>query len=155
MWLLVIILLSPLTDAEQVILNSFTSYEECQPEGDRVGLELAESYPDKVFRIMCAFRASPEVLAHHQGEAVIMFSPELRNPEYELAGSRPRCCDSDPSRGYGDHAELTGSTVRMGADTSSPLIASIAAFVGAEFLSRFSDTGTRRMSTFFSVHGLS
>lgn len=65
MWLLVIILLSPLTDAEQVILNSFTSYEECQPEGDRVGLELAESYPDKVFRIMCAFRASPEVLAQH------------------------------------------------------------------------------------------
>jgi hypothetical protein len=43
----------------------------------------------------------------------------------------------------------------MGADTSSPLGASIAAFVGAEFLSRFSDTGTRRMSTFFPVHGLS
>lgn len=77
MWLLVIILLAPLADAEQIILKSFASYEECQPEGDRVGLELAENYPDEAFRIMCAFRASPKVLVRHlsewlQGEA---FSP--------------------------------------------------------------------------------
>ncbi|OQW34768.1 MAG: hypothetical protein A4E19_17785 [Nitrospira sp. SG-bin1] len=66
MWLLVIVLLLPIADTEQVILKSFATYEECQPEGDRVRLEMAENYPSDVFRIMCAFRASPKVLAHQR-----------------------------------------------------------------------------------------
>jgi hypothetical protein len=65
MWLLVLVMLAPLADAEQIILKSFASYEECQPEGDRVGLELAESYPYEAFRILCAFRASPKVFVRH------------------------------------------------------------------------------------------
>jgi hypothetical protein len=36
MWLLVLVMLAPLADAEQVILKSFASYEECQPEGDQL-----------------------------------------------------------------------------------------------------------------------
>ncbi len=65
MWLLVIVLLLPVADAEQVVLKSFATYEECQPERDRVGLEMAESYPYDAFRIICAFRASPKVLVRH------------------------------------------------------------------------------------------
>jgi len=66
MWLLVIILLSPVPDADQVtVLKSFATYEECQPEGDRVGLEMADSYPYDHFRIICAFRALPQLLVRH------------------------------------------------------------------------------------------
>ncbi len=36
MWLLVLVMLAPLADAEQVILKSFASCDECQPEGDQL-----------------------------------------------------------------------------------------------------------------------
>jgi hypothetical protein len=65
MWLLVIVLLLPVADVEQVVWKSFATYEECQPERDRMGLEMAEIYPYDAFRIMCAFRASPKVLVRH------------------------------------------------------------------------------------------
>ena len=57
MWLLLIILLTPppgLSGA--TVLNSFTTYEECQPERNRIGFEMAESYPhENDFRIVCEF----------------------------------------------------------------------------------------------------
>ena len=58
MWLLLIILLTPppgLSGA--TVLNSFTTYEECQPERNRIGFEMAERYPyESDFRIVCEFR---------------------------------------------------------------------------------------------------
>ena len=58
MWLLLIILLTPLPGIDGVtVLNTFATYEECQPERDRIGFEMAESYPhENNFRIVCEFR---------------------------------------------------------------------------------------------------
>jgi len=58
-WPLVIVLLLPVADTEQVALKHFVMDEECQSEKERVELKVAESYPYNVFRIMCAFQASP------------------------------------------------------------------------------------------------
>jgi len=58
MWLLLIVLLTPLPGSNGVsVLNTFTTYEECQPERNRIELEMAESYPyENDFRIVCEFR---------------------------------------------------------------------------------------------------
>jgi hypothetical protein len=58
MWLLLIVLLAPTPGISRAtILNTFETYEACQPERDRLGFELAESYPnDADFRIVCEFR---------------------------------------------------------------------------------------------------
>jgi hypothetical protein len=58
MWLLLIILLAPVPDLNRMtVLNTFTTYEACKPERDRIGFEMAESYPyENDFRIVCEFR---------------------------------------------------------------------------------------------------
>lgn len=61
MWnLLIVLLLSPLNVDRSMILDSFQTYEECQPERNRVGFEMAERYPyDNDFRIVCEFHEIP------------------------------------------------------------------------------------------------
>lgn len=58
MWHLLIVFLiaSPNID-RATVLNSFPTYEECQPERDRVGFEMAESYPyENDFRVVCEYQ---------------------------------------------------------------------------------------------------
>ncbi len=72
MWLLLIILLTPLPGTNRVtVLNTFATYEECQPERNRIGFEMAESYPyENDFRVVCEFRQkkiphSPQFPIHY------------------------------------------------------------------------------------------
>lgn len=57
MWLLVIVFLAvPAGISSMTVLNTFATYDDCQPERDRVGFEMAESYPDdNTFRIVCDY----------------------------------------------------------------------------------------------------
>jgi hypothetical protein len=52
------ILLAPPSGIDRVtILNTFVTYEDCKPERDRIGFEMAEHYPyESDFRIVCEFR---------------------------------------------------------------------------------------------------
>ncbi len=72
MWLLLIVLLTLLPGMSRVtVLDTFTTYEECQPERNRIGFEMAESYPyENDFRVVCEFREtepapSPNVPMHY------------------------------------------------------------------------------------------
>jgi hypothetical protein len=58
MWLLLMILLMPSSGIDRVtVLNTFATYEDCKPERDRIGFEMAERYPyENDFRIVCEFR---------------------------------------------------------------------------------------------------
>lgn len=58
MWFLLIILLAPPVGVNRAtVLNAFETYEDCQPERNRIGFEMAESYPyDSDFRIVCEFQ---------------------------------------------------------------------------------------------------
>jgi hypothetical protein len=58
MWFLLIVLLAPPAGIDHVtVLNTFATYEDCQPERNRIGFEMAESYPNENdFRIVCEFR---------------------------------------------------------------------------------------------------
>ena len=58
MWFLLIVLLAPPSGIDRVtVLETFATYEDCQPERNRIGFEMAESYPyDNDFRIVCEFR---------------------------------------------------------------------------------------------------
>lgn len=81
MWLLVIVLLAPPSGIDRVtVLNTFATYEDCQPERNRIGFEMAESYPyDSDFRIVCEFREmKPSLLPiRHEREAGNLFTPAL------------------------------------------------------------------------------
>ncbi|MBH0194408.1 MAG: hypothetical protein HP494_02135 [Nitrospira sp.] len=73
MWILGIILLAaPIGVSPVTVLNTFTTYEDCKPERDRVGFAMAESYPhENTFRIVCQFQdQQPATQAiHHEQEA--------------------------------------------------------------------------------------
>jgi hypothetical protein len=58
MWFLLIVLLMAPAGVDRVtLLNTFATYEACQPERNRVGFEMAESYPsENDFLIVCEFR---------------------------------------------------------------------------------------------------
>lgn len=58
MWFLLIVLLAPPPGLTRTtVLNTFATYEECQPERNRIGFEMAERYPyENDFRIVCEFR---------------------------------------------------------------------------------------------------
>jgi hypothetical protein len=58
LWLLLIVLLATGQGINRVtVLNRFSTYEACQPERNRIGLEMAESYPgENNFLIVCEFR---------------------------------------------------------------------------------------------------
>jgi hypothetical protein len=58
MWFLLIVLLTPPLGFDRAtVLNSFETYEDCKPERDRIGFEMAENYPyENDFRIVCEFR---------------------------------------------------------------------------------------------------
>ncbi len=73
MWYLLIVLLAPPSGIDRVtVLNTFATYEDCQPERNRIGFEMAESYPyDSDFRIVCEFREAKSLLrpVHHEHNA--------------------------------------------------------------------------------------
>lgn len=66
-WVLLLVLLEPVNGFEPTqFLNKFDTFEECNSERDRVGFEMAESYPaDLSFRIVCrdfeTDRSKPDV----------------------------------------------------------------------------------------------
>jgi hypothetical protein len=65
MWFLLMVLLAPPSGIDRVkVLNTFATYEDCQPERNRIGFEMAESYPyENDFRIVCEFRnANPSLV---------------------------------------------------------------------------------------------
>ena len=86
MWVLLIVLLAPPSGIDRVtVLNTFATYEDCQPERNRVGFEMAESYPyDSDFRIVCEFREAKSSLLpiHHERHAR---SPFLLIPIHPFA----------------------------------------------------------------------
>ena len=83
MWFLLIVLLAPPPGIDRVtVLNTFVTYEDCQPERNRIGFEMAESYPyDNDFRIVCEFRGTKPFLqpAHHE-------EPKVRSPFAVIPG---------------------------------------------------------------------
>ena len=58
MWVLLIILLTAVPGIGQgTALNTFTTQQACQQERNRIGFEMAESYPyERDFIIVCKFR---------------------------------------------------------------------------------------------------
>jgi hypothetical protein len=64
MWLLVIVLLAaPAGISRVTVLNSFLTYEDCKPERDRIGFEMAATYPeDNTFRIECTLHEQKPLL---------------------------------------------------------------------------------------------
>ncbi|MFO0699034.1 MAG: hypothetical protein U0236_07380 [Nitrospira sp.] len=58
MWFLLLLLLaSPPGFNSVTVLNTFATHTDCQTERNRIGFEMAESYPhDNDFRIACEFR---------------------------------------------------------------------------------------------------
>jgi len=57
MWLLLIIFLNPPILTQQA-LQRFDTAQECQAERNRIGYEMAESYPYSAdFRIVCQYQA--------------------------------------------------------------------------------------------------
>jgi hypothetical protein len=73
MWFLLIVLLTPPVGVNRAtVLNIFATYEDCQPERNRIGFEMAESYPyENEFRIVCEFREnnSPQMPIRHVGDS--------------------------------------------------------------------------------------
>jgi hypothetical protein len=55
MWLLVIVLLNFVPGLEKVtVLKTFPTFEECQIERNRIGFDMAESYPQEHdFNVVC------------------------------------------------------------------------------------------------------
>ena len=86
MWFLLIVLLAPPSGIDRVtVLNTFATYEDCQPERNRIGFEMAESYPyDNDFRIVCEFREakSSRLPVRHERNAK---SPFLLGPIHPFA----------------------------------------------------------------------
>lgn len=86
MWFLLIVLLTPPSGADRVtVLNTFMTYEDCQPERNRIGFEMAESYPqDSDFRIVCEFRETKPSLMpiHHVRDTRNSFT---LHPRHSLA----------------------------------------------------------------------
>jgi hypothetical protein len=58
MWFLLIVpILAPQGVGRVTLLNTFATHEVCQPERNRVGFEMAESYPgENDFLIDCEYR---------------------------------------------------------------------------------------------------
>lgn len=86
MWFLLIVLLAPPSGINRVtVLETFATYEDCQPERNRVGFEMAESYPhDSDFRIVCEFQQAKPLLVpvYHEHNAR---SPFTLIPSHPLA----------------------------------------------------------------------
>jgi len=78
MWFLLIVLLAPPSGIDRVtVLNTFATYEDCQPERNRIGFEMAESYPyDNDFRIVCEFREAkhPLLPVRYDGQVRSLFT---------------------------------------------------------------------------------
>lgn len=78
MWFLLIVLLAPPSGINrETVLNTFATYEDCQPERNRIGFEMAESYPyENDFRIVCEFReTNPSLLPiHYERNAMNLFT---------------------------------------------------------------------------------
>ena len=68
MWFLVIVLLAAVPGIDHLtVLNTFATYDACQPERNRVGFEMAESYPgENDFLIVCEFRERRQKVPVHQ-----------------------------------------------------------------------------------------
>ena len=60
MWFLLMILFATVPGTKTVtVLNTFATYEACQPERNRIGFAMAESYPyENDFIIVCNFRGN-------------------------------------------------------------------------------------------------
>lgn len=78
MWFLLIVLLAPPSGiSRETVLNTFATYEDCQPERNRIGFEMAESYPyENDFRIVCEFRETNSSLLpiHYERNAMNLFT---------------------------------------------------------------------------------
>ena len=76
MWLLLMVLLAAPSGLNNVtVLNAFSTYEDCKPERDRIGFEMAASYPyENNFSIVCEFRASNGVEASGDSQIAIYFA---------------------------------------------------------------------------------
>ncbi len=68
MWFLLLILLATVPGANKVtVLNTFYTYEACQPERNRIGFAMAESYPyENDFIIVCNFRDNGHMVSFHK-----------------------------------------------------------------------------------------
>ncbi len=95
MWFLLIVLLAPPSGIDRVtVLNTFATYEDCQPERNRIGFEMAESYPyENDFRIVCEFRNAGSLIRTGSSRASSdeSFHPGSRLFSYAIAyGFEPR-----------------------------------------------------------------
>jgi hypothetical protein len=62
MWLLVIMFLGPEIFTQQELYR-YETIEACQVERARIGFEMAESYPEAGFRIVCVKQRTPQEAA--------------------------------------------------------------------------------------------
>ena len=103
MWFLVIVLLAAVPGIDHLtVLNTFATYDACQPERNRVGYEMAESYPgENDFLIVCEFHeGGPKVpirLFPRKGDGIIeeqRAGTLMRNQGAGLSSSVPVPHDS-------------------------------------------------------------
>jgi hypothetical protein len=124
MWLLLIVLLIEVPGINQVtVLNTFATYDACQTERNRIGYEMAESYPgENDFRIVCEFQEGvPKVpigLLHRAGDDVI--GARLAGTVTWNPGAGLSCIVSVPR----DSSPLI-SAVHTSATTSQPSLTSV------------------------------
>lgn len=97
MWLHVNVLVTAQAGVSlMTVLNTFATYEDCQPERDRVGFEMAESYPEEnTFRIECALQEQKPALQPIRFERarphpVTQVADPLRDPSSQLSLSHQR-----------------------------------------------------------------
>lgn len=75
-WVLLMVLLNPVPGLERTtFLNEFATQEECQVERNRIGFEMAQSYPNEAdFRIECRERGVAEVSKAEYDELIKNFA---------------------------------------------------------------------------------
>lgn len=100
MWFLMMVLLNLVPGFQQnTVLNTFATFEECRIERNRIGFDMAASYPyDGDFRLECQYRASrtrPMPAHTFQGEAwsqPVSYSPCTDRGRTRKRGSRGTAC---------------------------------------------------------------
>ena len=69
MWLLIMIVLNDVPGLDKImVLNTYTTSQECQIERNRVGYEMAEAYPyERDFVIACQYESKVRLISAAEG----------------------------------------------------------------------------------------
>ena len=90
-WVLLIIVLTAVPGVHQaVVLKTFTTYESCEPEQNRIGFEMAKSYQDESdYTIVCKFREDSPKFREESSDTPKVPVRLLPRQEDSVLGERP------------------------------------------------------------------